>query len=1045
VVTEPQSSAELGAWTDRPLLNLLRLTAQVRQRRTGNIVGTACIIDRAGTLLTCAHVVADALATSDRTALSGESIAVYIPQADIGLEPEQRASVLAVDAPADLALLRLHDGVPMEEFYDHDFVGSAHQSIANAFRAYGYSPSASSIAQYTQGTIASAEWIQINSAPVPRVRLVDCDIGPGMSGAPVLDASRNLVVGLITARVRGRRTGWATSLDRLPELEPPLRLARMGRPAAVSSGAPAKWAMAAPRDPILQLETAPPAPTDWVGRPELLFRMTKDYVDGTARVLSLVGLGGQGKSSLARRWLDLVLSRTSPRPPAEKHSQSTDLSRVPSALGPRHRPAAVLWWSLYTNRRGIDEFLDALLRLLSSNRFRAQDLPGSDNKLRYLVNALRSSPDRYIVVLDGLELLQRGTDRGIGSITSQPLRELLEIFAREDHRSLLLVTSRLTVVDAIPWPRYREYEVAGLSDPEGSELLIRLGVQGDPGQLREVSCSWDGHPLALTLAAGQLANPHDIAALQSVGGGAAESGLDLYDKVERLLRSYDNDLSSTERAVLRVCSLFREHVPLDGLRSVWAASSLRRDGTDDINAVVAQLQARRLLQGFPVDDRCAIHALVQGYYAQQFELAEPVSKARTHALIADYYSADDGFRRHTLRLEDLSSSLEAVHHASSAMQHARAFQLMWERVARRENYTIALELGANETAIRMMEDLFIDRDASKGLQDPSLPKPVILNAYGYSLMEAGRLSDARPVLESLASESGSSSWGLTSLLVHRNLAQLYGHLGELAASAKAAEQLASLAAQLAVGAPSHAGSGRRHGRDALERTEIAHYTMSAPAWLGWCYFLLGDIDRAEAGFAGSVSAANRLGHPYPWFRAGVAYADYLRLHRQDLSASRLVLDHNLVVSRQRRRGGVEALCLRGLGDWAWSSGDPGTAEQRYNQAFDYAMQFPAQHIMLEILATRGRFRARRGTVRSAAGDLADVLERSVQRGYRVVHIDARVGLAWLQQRLGRPEHAEREAARALAASLEIGYIRGASEATSAMDVAKEERRRHGYR
>jgi hypothetical protein len=100
--------------------------------------------------------------------------------------------------------------------------------------------------------------------------------------------------------------------------------------------------------------------------------------------------------------------------------------------------------------------------------------------------------------------------------------------------------------------------------------------------------------------------------------------------------------------------------------------------------------------------------------------------------------------------------------------------------------------------------------------------------------------------------------------------------------------------------------------------------------------------------------------------------------------------------------------------------------------------------MLEILIASGRFRARQGTVRSAAGDLADVLERSVHRGYRVVHTDARVGLAWLQQRLGRPAHAEREAARALAARLEIGYTLGANEAASAIDLAKEYRRRHGY-
>jgi hypothetical protein len=58
-----------------------------------------------------------------------------------------------------------------------------------------------------------------------------------------------------------------------------------------------------------------PAPLEeWVGREELLAAITRDWADPERQVTGLIGFGGEGKSSLARRWVDHLLAGDSPPP-----------------------------------------------------------------------------------------------------------------------------------------------------------------------------------------------------------------------------------------------------------------------------------------------------------------------------------------------------------------------------------------------------------------------------------------------------------------------------------------------------------------------------------------------------------------------------------------------------------------------------------------------------------------------------------------------------------------------------------------------------------
>jgi hypothetical protein len=49
---------------------------------------------------------------------------------------------------------------------------------------------------------------------------------------------------------------------------------------------------------------APEPLKEWVGRADLLQPITADWTSGSKHITGLIGSGGEGKSSLARKWVD---------------------------------------------------------------------------------------------------------------------------------------------------------------------------------------------------------------------------------------------------------------------------------------------------------------------------------------------------------------------------------------------------------------------------------------------------------------------------------------------------------------------------------------------------------------------------------------------------------------------------------------------------------------------------------------------------------------------------------------------------------------------
>ena len=186
--------------TNVRLQNLRDFTVQIRDVND-KVVGTGIAVSTDGKIVTCAQVV-EAAGIDPRNA-NGAEVGVYFPQARGGEEKNRRAIVSKhfPDYDDDVVLLQLTGGSSPLAPEQIAVLGMAEFSEGNPFRTYGYSP----IGNYPAtrgdgiilGTIEPPIDRNLQSDPV---QLKSREVAAGMSGAAVLDATRNLVVGVVAER-----------------------------------------------------------------------------------------------------------------------------------------------------------------------------------------------------------------------------------------------------------------------------------------------------------------------------------------------------------------------------------------------------------------------------------------------------------------------------------------------------------------------------------------------------------------------------------------------------------------------------------------------------------------------------------------------------------------------------------------------------------------------------------------------------------------------------------------------------------------------------
>ena len=987
------------------LQDIRSFVAQIRDMRD-TIVGTGFVVQRDPVLIvTCKHVVEEACGVCEKDA----ELQVYFTQIKHG-ETEDKTFTAKVSRlldryDDDIAVLQLTADKFLPTEVETAVLGTT-QGEDHEFRSYGYR-----VIDKYQGNRAIGmilghvdkppQWV-LHSEPV---QLQSQHLDRGMSGAPVLDRMTNLVVGIVSEtwdsdrRHVDRDTGYGVdcavlSLDALGlplHDKPTLDLTQSPPPSEQAQANAKQVATQLPRTYPLAPEYRPPDLPEWVGRTELLDQLTRDMHDDSIHVSTLIGFGGEGKTSLAYRWLtEYALNST---------------------------PDAVFWWSFYESR-SVDEMIEQLTAYLYSEDL-LERVRGVSTRVEN-IGAFATKERRVLLVLDGMEVMQEESGDDFGAIRSPDLKRLLELFAQADHQSHCVVTSRVPLLDFLSHTAVTQHDVNRLTPADGRQLLRNLDVAGDERDYDRIIEDWEGHALTVSLVGTYL---------REQGMSASEYVQDIFDEVEqfedevpryqrvrRVLTRYDKSLSNAQKAFLKLFAVFRLPVSESAFGRVFRAdtgSGLNAElvalDDDGFNALVEGLIARRLLkrtQGAD-DTTYSAHPLVQRHYRHALEQGHSATDAQPiHRAVAEHYKETTPRPTRDVTLDDLKPYIEVVHHLCRAGAYDEAVNLVWQRILQGDSRVLHHKLGAYETYLSIMLEFFSDGDKT---QEPQVSadsaKRFILNAIGLCLMSLGRLRDAVPFYERGNAMDADLDDHHNASIGYNNLADLYTKVGDLQKAQTAAEQALAQAQQVA------------------DETQRKGDERNSYLWLAWTQHLRGAMATASANFKQAEALETEIdpAKKYLYSLRGIRHADHL-IRAGDSDYAQRITEANLKSCADYNWLNSLSRVYRVLGDLAGLAGEADTARTHYDEALRISNLIDRVDVQIEALLGRGRWLARhQRDAQSAFTDLDTALALATKGGYGIYEADIRVALAWAHLAKDDTASAGREAGQAMALSSGMGY------------------------
>jgi WD40 repeat protein/transcriptional regulator with XRE-family HTH domain len=361
------------------------------------------------------------------------------------------------------------------------------------------------------------------------------------------------------------------------------------------------------KSPAPGVEPAKPSPhVDWGDAPEVssfygrepeLAVLTEWLLVQSCRVVSLLGMGGIGKTSLAVKLVQEV--------------------------APRFERA---YWRSLLDAPYPGEWLAGAIGFLSDQ----QIVPpaGEMERLAALLQLLRTR--RCLLVLDNFEtVFEPGSTHGLYRAGLTGYGRLLQTLGEASHQSCLVLTSREspTELATLGGEAVRIFPLGGLGVNEARLLLSSKELVGTNQQWAELTGRFGGNGLALKLVGerihelfgGEIGLYIEEASAGSVFGGIRQL---LAEQVERS--------SAPEQQVLRFLAVAREPVPLADLLSILG----ERLGRGAVLEAVEALRRRSLVESAAAG-AFTLQSVVLEYKTDRLveEVAEEISRGQPALLV----------------------------------------------------------------------------------------------------------------------------------------------------------------------------------------------------------------------------------------------------------------------------------------------------------------------------------------------------------------------------------------------------------------------------
>lgn len=364
---------------------------------------------------------------------------------------------------------------------------------------------------------------------------------------------------------------------------------------------PATYQVESPPAVTLPPKLMAPTVGAFFGREPELEQLRQWVLDDQARLVMVLGMGGQGKTALVARFMRMLNS-------VNGAGEGKTNTGWPQEGRP---PFARLFWRSLLNAPPLDEVLQEWVGALANQQI--GDLPPAlDRQLELLLTHLQRQ--RCLLVLDNVEsIMSTGERAGHCRPGYERYEQLFQRIAEYDHQSCLLLTSReepyILKRLEIGAPAVRSLRLEGLAIADAQAMMREVGLISSPEEITQIAQGYSGNPLALKLVVAAI---QDIFA-GDVGAFLTERAL-VFDDIRDVLDQHFERLSPVEQEVISWLAIEREPVTLtelsddlvkstsqrvllETLRSLQRRSLLERDGTrHGLQNVVLEYTTDRLVE-----------------------------------------------------------------------------------------------------------------------------------------------------------------------------------------------------------------------------------------------------------------------------------------------------------------------------------------------------------------------------------------------------------------------------------------------------------------
>lgn len=355
------------------------------------------------------------------------------------------------------------------------------------------------------------------------------------------------------------------------------------------------------------------------------------------RILLISGVGGVGKSTLARALIDL-------RP-----------TNIPEPF----------WFSFYENPGvKLSDILEKLADYIKAPEikvFKSEMREPSKTDIDKLTGEFNSKSEIWLF-FDDLSMVLEGT-----KFSDEKIELLFASLRYRTHNAKIIITSRIlpklgngeSLIDVVEDEEKKHLN--GLETHFAVDYLVKNGLGSlEPDKLKELSEGVDGHPLALKLLRSLV-----------IKFGISDTLKDMTrykklteDTIKKTKKLFDK-LAGNEKELLERISVYRKAVTMNAIEIMFTDKT----PIDAVDNLIDESLLETDHKG-----KYWLHPLVQ-----EFSYTDLKNKKEVHELAMRYYLSFISLEK-SEKKEDFPYLFEALHHSFMAEEHDQAYNILIKQI-----------------------------------------------------------------------------------------------------------------------------------------------------------------------------------------------------------------------------------------------------------------------------------------------------------------------------------------------------------------------------